>query len=325
MNSRLVQVKAHQSIYDLAIMYYGEADAIYTLMLDNKHLNLVEDPLVGAMIRVRDSKSKVVEYFQKNNITLATSSTTNVVPLPPVPQPTYDILIKSSDDLFSISVSKNLNEYIIPDIKVKDTDDTNYVLPYMPHVDGTVFSCSPIPSMIFNPTKTGKITSYYAGDDGDIQAGRLIDFYTLDFTNPFGNTIRFTNDLGGTVWDGSDGSTADYVIDNATRLGWKQDVSGISLSHFRPNIYYALALVIGAYSNFRLANLNEYVTICNDQISTFRPDGTIFLLIGSYCWLNQSQNATTAYRAIYNLSIAQRSITGGDANARGMYCRNHIY
>ena len=43
--------------------------------------------------------------------------------------------------------------------------------------------------------KTGQTTSYRTGDDGDIEAGRATDFFTLSTNNPFGNTNRFTDEL----------------------------------------------------------------------------------------------------------------------------------
>ena len=39
--------------------------------------------------------------------------------------------------------------------------------------------------------KTGQTTSYRTGDDGDIEAGRDVDFTTLKADNPFGNTNLF--------------------------------------------------------------------------------------------------------------------------------------
>ena len=43
--------------------------------------------------------------------------------------------------------------------------------------------------------KTNQTVSYRTGDDGDLQKGREVDFYTLSANNPFGNTNRFTDEL----------------------------------------------------------------------------------------------------------------------------------
>ena len=61
--------------------------------------------------------------------------------------------------------------------------------------------------------KTGQTTSYRTGDDGDIEAGRDVDFFTLASNNPFGNTNRFTDELGGATY------TNNIVIDWSTYNG----------------------------------------------------------------------------------------------------------
>ena len=68
--------------------------------------------------------------------------------------------------------------------------------------------------------KTGQTVSYRTGDDGDIEAGRATDFLTLASNNPFGNTNRFTDELGGQTY------TNNIVIDWSTYNG--TDVLGYS-------------------------------------------------------------------------------------------------
>ena len=69
--------------------------------------------------------------------------------------------------------------------------------------------------------KTGQTTSYRTGDDGDLEAGRATDFFTLNTNNPFGNTNRFTDELGGSTYANNiviDWSTYDTVA--GTVLGY---------------------------------------------------------------------------------------------------------
>lgn len=50
------------------------------------------------------------------------------------------------------------------------------------------------------PNQSGQTTSYFTDDDGDLQLGRLVDFYTLAGTGSdwfFGHTRRFTGITGG--------------------------------------------------------------------------------------------------------------------------------
>ena len=310
------QISPYQSVYDLAIQYYGSVEAVNNIILLNSDLNFEDTPVSPSIIKIDDQyivNSAIVEYFKKNDIVIATSSEGLVITTPSNPVNCGgDYLLTNSDQTLSIIINE---DYELPDISI---DTGNGVVITKPSAVDFYLNY-PI-----HPLKTGETVSYLAGDDGDIQAGREIDFYTLADNNPFGNTIRFTNDIGGIVFDGSDGSTPDYVVDNATRLGWKQSLP-TGVPHYTNQLNYASSLVIGSYNNFRLANLNEYVTVVNDSLGIFRPDNTIFTFTGSYSWINQMQNSSTAYRAIYNSSIGQRGIYSGDANARGMYCRNHEY
>ena len=63
------------------------------------------------------------------------------------------------------------------------------------------------------PLKTGQTTSYATGDDGGLQEGRNVDFFTLSSNNPFGNTDRFTDELGSSTY------ANDIIIDWSTYNG----------------------------------------------------------------------------------------------------------
>jgi hypothetical protein len=107
--------------------------------------------------------------------------------------------------------------------------------------------------------KTGQTTSYRTGDDGDIEAGRATSFTVLASNNPFGNTNRFTDELGGSTY------TNNIVIDwstynGSTVLGYDRTVRG--LSTWNNAIDNALALSVGTFiSGWRLPNIVEYENI----------------------------------------------------------------
>jgi hypothetical protein len=109
--------------------------------------------------------------------------------------------------------------------------------------------------------KTGQTTSYRTGDDGDIEAGRNVDFFTLAENNPFGNTDRFTDELGGTTY------TNNIVIDWATYdgssvLGYRK--SEIFIGNWNASIDYCNTLSVGTFtSGWRMPNIVELINIIN--------------------------------------------------------------
>jgi hypothetical protein len=125
------------------------------------------------------------------------------------------------------------------------------------------FSCSgsgeaPVGATLI---KTGQTTSYRTGDDGDLEAGRATDFFTLASNNPFGNTNRFTDELGGQTY------TNNIVIDwstynGATVLGYYR--ISIGTLSWNDAIDTALSFSISIFSlGWRLPNNNEILNLLN--------------------------------------------------------------
>jgi len=115
--------------------------------------------------------------------------------------------------------------------------------------------------------KTGQTISYATNDDGDLQEGRDVDFYTLASNNPFGNTDRFTDELGGSTYSN------DIVIDwstygGTTVIGWSRLV--VPSTTWANHITNATAYSIGSFtSGWRLPNVLEMMSICKyDNVST---------------------------------------------------------
>ena len=111
--------------------------------------------------------------------------------------------------------------------------------------------------------KTGQTTSYRTGDDGDLEEGRATNFTTLAVNNPFGNTNRFTDELGGSTYTNNiviDWSTYDTVA--GTVLGIYRTI--MANNTWNNQIDACLALSIGTFSTgWRLFNINECINICN--------------------------------------------------------------
>jgi hypothetical protein len=106
--------------------------------------------------------------------------------------------------------------------------------------------------------KTGQTTSYRTGDDGDIEAGRATSFFVLPSNNPFGNTNRFTDELGGGTY------TNNWVIDwstfdGSTVLGYYRVVQG-NPSNWNTAIDNSLG-TFGTFSGCRLPNIDELFSV----------------------------------------------------------------
>jgi hypothetical protein len=109
--------------------------------------------------------------------------------------------------------------------------------------------------------KTAVTISTRTGDDGDIEAGRATSFLVLPSNNPFGNTNRFTDILGGSTYSNN------WVIDWST-------YNGINvLGYFRTpqtatNWNNAVTNSLGTFGTFsgcRLTNITELYNIINFQ------------------------------------------------------------
>jgi hypothetical protein len=110
--------------------------------------------------------------------------------------------------------------------------------------------------------KTGQTTSYRTGDDGDIEAGRATNFTTLAENNPFGNTNRFTDELGGSTYTNNiviDWST----YDGSTVLGWYRISNGVDIT-WTNALDNALLTSIGTFTTgWRLPNAQELFSLVN--------------------------------------------------------------
>jgi hypothetical protein len=105
--------------------------------------------------------------------------------------------------------------------------------------------------------KTGQTVSVITGDDGDLQEGRDVDWLTLDYTNPFGNTDRFTDIFGTQMYATKiviDWST----FDNNKVLGTQFDDFVLTgFNTLADTIAFIDTYSLGGFSNWRCPNFNE--------------------------------------------------------------------
>lgn len=144
--------------------------------------------------------------------------------------------------------------------------------------------------------KTGQTTSYRSGDDGDIEAGRDVSFSVLPANNPFGNTNRFTDELGGSTY------ANDIIIDWSTYsgtevIGYYRVVSPLDVT-WDVAIDSAKALSVATFtSGWRLPNKREMENIYNYELIScmnYAP----FNIINTI-WISTTYSAATtlAYTA----------------------------
>lgn len=141
--------------------------------------------------------------------------------------------------------------------------------------------------------KSGQTTSYRTGDDGDIEPGRAVSFSVLSANNPFGNTNRFTDELGGQTYTNRiriDWST----YDGSTVLGYYQLASPL-LYTWNQSIDWALALSISSFtSGWALPNINQLMNIMNWGLSANLNYAPFSLATLSHWTSTTNNNDTTS-------------------------------
>ena len=155
--------------------------------------------------------------------------------------------------------------------------------------------------------QTGQTTIFRTGDDADRRAeGRDVDFFTLPSNNPFGNTNRFTDELGGQTY------TNNIVIDWSTYngsnvLGYCNVLS--ATGNWNIAIDNSLTTSQGTFTTgWRLANYRELANILNHEsslhlnYSPFFPGATSYVFWSSTTQINNTTNAYAASMSTGNMA-----------------------
>lgn len=151
-----------------------------------------------------------------------------------------------------------------------------------------------------NPIKTGATTSFFSNDDGGIQRGRLTDWLTLDFTNPFGNTDRFTDTLGGQT----------YANDVVLNWAFYDQVNGKVLACYRikqGQFTFSVAMdnqpyTLAGKADWYVANIQEMWSFCrveafpNNDPLNYPPLNITMPSSVDYFWCSTAYNGANAWR-----------------------------
>lgn len=178
---------------------------------------------------------------------------------PPTPQPDHNTSVLTVNGLDFLTVIVGSTTDII-------LQDQNTV-PIIPlSINNNVITVDlPDPLNVGGITiQTGQTVSSVPNDDGDLQQGSLVDFFTLASNNVFGNTDRFIDTLGGQVY------ANDIMLDSAYTNGviihgWRlTEVNSLS---FNNSILDATALVVDGFSTWFVPNRKQNETLINSDLS----------------------------------------------------------
>lgn len=168
------------------------------------------------------------------------------------------------------------------------------------------FSCSGAAPVGATLMKSGQTTSYRTGDDGDLEAGRATNFTTLASNNSFGNTNRFTDELGGTTY--ANNIVIDWsTYDGSTVLGLSRAVVATGKT-WNNAVDECLAFSVGTYtSGWRLPNIREIFNLTNyvnDQNNLLNYTPLNLSSLGRVYWSSTTIiGTTTAAYAFSNVGL----------------------
>lgn len=171
--------------------------------------------------------------------------------------------------------------------------------------------------------KTGQTTSYRTGDDGDLEKGRPTNFTTLENNNPFGNTNRFTDELGGSTYTNK--IKIDWSTYNGTTvLGYYQLASPLSHT-WNQAIEWALALSVGSYTaGWFLPNIMQIFSLFNWSLSdnlNYSP-----FSIASFSQFSSTTNNNDTSSALGMLSNSSNPMVNlAKTGTRGTYLACRIF
>lgn len=165
--------------------------------------------------------------------------------------------------------------------------------------------------------KTGQTTSYRTGDDGDIEAGRATNFTTLASNNPFGNTNRFTDELGGTTY--TNRIRIDWSTYNGSNVLGYYQLSSPLLQTWNQSIDWAYLLSVSTFtSGWRLPNINELMNLMNWSLSA-NLNYSPFSLASISHWTSTTNNNDTASALIVISNSTNSLLNYAKTNTRNTY------
>jgi hypothetical protein len=235
----------------------------------------------------------------------------------------YDVNVVSGGDLELPDEAITINSAAFitkpskkdQDILLKDVSG-NTITPVSLATD-TITILDAVVTKGFIPIKTGQTTSYASNDDGATQRGRLTDFNTIPYLNPYGDNFRFTDELGGqtftnnividwSTWDGGS-SVNGYCFS-----GYSNETGNQSWDDWMLNSPYTCS----TFGDWYLVNFQEMASLLNMN-ETLGLNGYPFNIVTSpnnrmYTSTTYSLNTTQALFKQHSLNyISHASKSSG--------------
>lgn len=176
------------------------ADGVQQLVNDNAALNFEDTPVANTLIYIGTPISQAtVDYFARNYKNIATSNDIEVTLPAPVAPPVYNLTIHNTDDSYSEEVSKNLNDFELPDILVEFNNTFFLNSPSAVNVNAEVVNVDDIPvgSLVAGKWQIGHTELYINGNSFDAVKAESPTPYNINVVDENDNPIGVT---GGSKW-----------------------------------------------------------------------------------------------------------------------------
>jgi len=186
---------------------------------------------------------------------------------------------------------------VLNNITFTDSNGTVSNVPAGVDIVATACSAPTCPST--EVLKSGQTTSYATGDDGDLEYGREASNLVLSANNPFGNTNRFTDTLGGSSY--ASGVALDWAHRNDTLeivIGWQIGNNGTDLN-WADAVAYCEGLTLDSKTDWHLPNDPLLNSLKNTQASRALNYPPFNDALNNRYWSSTTPvNASTAYAMI---------------------------
>ncbi len=287
--------------YDYTAGAGGEIE-VYVRDNNGQEIPFTIDPEVSTVITLDDV---TVNAKNSANTTIGTGTVSPIIggniTVP-------DITFTDTDNTTSSKAAgTNFSATLIPNLSAAQLNDTD---------DGLTFTQKDNLTALLD-IKTGQTISYRTGDDGDVEQGSLLSFVVLSAQNPYGNSNRFTDTLGGQTYANG------IIVDWSRRLMWYNPSAGTA--NWNTAIDAAEASTQGGFTDWHIPNVQQIQSICNYGNSGGVMNYTPFNISGASYWTSTTSPDTTtnAYRMLNTgATTAGHIVQSGKTTTNNyLYCR----